>query len=75
MPEIPRMSGKAAKRAFEKAGFEVVRVTGSHHIMKKAGHPYRLSIPIHAGQTIGKGLLKSQIEAAGLTVEEFLSLL
>jgi predicted RNA binding protein YcfA (HicA-like mRNA interferase family) len=75
MPEIPRITGKEAKRAFEKAGFAVVRVSGSHHIMKKAGHPNRLSIPIHAGQTIGKGLLNSQIEAAGLTVEKFLSLL
>ena len=73
MPEIPRITGKAAVRAFEKAGFTVDRVTGSHHIMKKSGHPNRLSIPVHAGKTIGKGLLAAQIKAAGLTLEQFLA--
>jgi predicted RNA binding protein YcfA (HicA-like mRNA interferase family) len=43
--------------------------------MKRAGHPNRLSVPVHAGRTVGVGLLKSQIVAAGLTVDEFNDLL
>jgi predicted RNA binding protein YcfA (HicA-like mRNA interferase family) len=73
--ELPRISGKQAIAAFNKAGFEVVRIKGSHHIMKKACHRFRLSIPVHAGETLGVGLLASQIEAAGLTLQEFISLL
>ena len=72
MPEVPRISGAKAVKAFERAGFEVVRIKGSHHIMKRTGHPNRLSIPVHAGKTVGVGLLKSQIDAAGLTVEKFI---
>jgi len=65
------VSGKEAVAAFEKAGFYLSRISGSHHILKKDGHRHRLSIPVHAGKTVGVGLLKSQIENAGLTVGEF----
>jgi predicted RNA binding protein YcfA (HicA-like mRNA interferase family) len=75
MPSMPRISGQDAVRAFEKAGFRQDRMAGSHCIMKKAGHPYHLSIPLHKGETLGTGLLKSQIEAAGLTVDQFIALL
>jgi predicted RNA binding protein YcfA (HicA-like mRNA interferase family) len=75
MPEVPRITGSEAVRAFERAGFVVDRVSGSHHIMKREGHPFRLSIPVHGGKTVSRGLLKAQIEAAGLTVEQFVDLL
>ncbi len=72
MPSIPRITGADAKRAFQRAGFHQDRMSGSHCIMKKDGHLYHLSIPMHQGKTLGVGLLKSLIEAAGLTVEQFL---
>lgn len=75
MAKVPRISGQEAVRVFEKAGFHHDRKTGSHFILKKAGHRYRLSIPVHAGKNLGVGLLKDQIDAAGLTVEEFISLM
>ena len=75
MSKLPRITGEEAVRAFGRAGFVLDRIRGSHHILKKSGHPFRLSIPVHRGQTLGKGLLSSQIDAAGLTVEEFVQLL
>lgn len=75
MPSIPRVTGSEAVAAFERAGFRVVRVSGSHHILKRPGHRHRLSIPVHAGKTVGPGLLSKQIAAAGLTVEQFVELL
>ncbi len=75
MPRVPPISGKDAIAAFEKAGFVLARVRGSHHILKHPDNPNRLSIPVHAGKTVGKGLLKSQIENAGLTVAQFIELL
>jgi predicted RNA binding protein YcfA (HicA-like mRNA interferase family) len=73
MSEIPRVTGKEAVRAFERAGFALVRISSSHHIMKKAGCRNILSIPVHSGKTVGKGLLKSQIDAAEMTVEQFIA--
>lgn len=74
MPKTPKVSGEDAVTAFEGAGFRLVRISGSHHILKKDGCR-RLSIPVHAGKTVGAGLLLSQIKAAGLTVEECVGLL
>jgi len=75
MSKVPRITGEEAVRAFGRAGFALDRISGSHHILKRKGHPLRLSIPVHRGKNVGKGLLASQIEAAGLTLDEFLELL
>lgn len=75
MPRLPRITGTEAVRAFEKAGFVLVRVKGSHHHLKQEGNPVRLSIPCHPGKALGTGLLSRQIKDAGMTVEEFIELL
>jgi predicted RNA binding protein YcfA (HicA-like mRNA interferase family) len=75
MSKLPATTGPKAVAAFGKAGFEVDRIRGSHHILKKSGHRYALSIPCHKGKTLGIGLLRSQIDKSGLTEEEFIQLL
>jgi predicted RNA binding protein YcfA (HicA-like mRNA interferase family) len=35
MPKLPRISSKEAIRSLERLGFEQVRQTGSHVVMKK----------------------------------------
>ncbi len=76
MSEIPIITGNEAVRAFERAGFVLVRISkSSHHILKKSGIRKLITIPVHAGKTVGKGLLKSQIDAAEMTVDDFLNLL
>ena len=74
MPKLPRITGKDACKAFAKAGFWCCRIRGSHHILKRPTNPNRLSIPVHPGQNVGLGLLEDQIEAANLTVEQFIEL-
>ena len=73
MPKLPRISGREAVRAFEKAGWEVARQRGSHVVLTKPGSIYTLSIPLH--RTLGPGLLRDQIRKAELTIEEFANLL
>ena len=75
MAKPRQVTGKEAVRAFERAGFRLDRINGSHHILKKAGHPGRLSVPVHAGENLGKGLLRELIGIAGLTMDEFIALL
>ena len=66
------VSGARAVKAFEKAGFLVDRIRGSHYILKKAG--FRpIAIPMHG--TVKTGLLLAKIKEAGLTVDEFEDLL
>jgi len=73
MPRLPVISGREAVRAFERAGWKVSRREGSHIILTKAGTPVTLSVPDH--REVRRGTLRSLIRKAGLTAEEFMSLL
>lgn len=59
-------------KAFERAGWINEGQRGSHVKLTKEGNPNILSIPVHKGKPIKRGLLADQIKKAGLTVEEFL---
>jgi predicted RNA binding protein YcfA (HicA-like mRNA interferase family) len=72
MPKLPVLSGAEAVKAFERAGWRADRQRGSHVVMLKPGHIASLSVPQH--RELAPGTLRSLIRAAGMTVEEFLSL-
>ena len=59
-------------KTFKRVGWTVERQKGSHVKLSKEGNSNILSIPVHKGRPIKKGLLLDQIKKAGLTVEEFL---
>ena len=73
MPKLPRISGKDAIKVFKKLGWEVSRQRGSHIILTKDGSIYSLSVPNK--KTLAPGLLRSLINKAELTVDEFINLL
>lgn len=72
---LPIISGRDAIRAFERAGFTVLkgRGKGSHTVMSRAGHPALLTVPDH--NTLKRGTLRALIRLADLTVDEFVALL
>ena len=47
MPELPVISGREARRAFENLGWIFQRQHGSHMILTKPGNIASLSIPDH----------------------------
>lgn len=53
MSDFPSVNGRELINALEKAGFEVIRIKGSHHFLK---HPdgRRTSVPVHGPETIGQ---------------------
>lgn len=76
MPKLPRLKATEAIAAFERAGFTEKKSGGSsHRVLGRDGCQYNLSIPYHASQTLGTGLLRRLIRNAGMTVEEFIALL
>ena len=72
MPALPVVSGQRAVRAFEKAGWVKDRQRGSHVILIKPGHAASLSVPQH--RELAPGTLRALIRAAGMSVDEFVSL-
>jgi predicted RNA binding protein YcfA (HicA-like mRNA interferase family) len=74
MSQLPSVTGKQVIAALEKVGFEVARVRGSHHILIHSDGR-RTVVPVHSGETIGRGLLSQILRDTELSREEFRKLL
>ncbi len=74
MPPLPSVSGDEAVRAFERLGYERVRQRGSH-IRLKPGDAGRKPLTVPRKKELKRGMLRSLIRDAGITVEEFIELL
>ncbi|WP_414583245.1 type II toxin-antitoxin system HicA family toxin [Scytonema sp. PCC 10023] len=74
MPKLPVFTGEEVISALKKVGFQVVRQKGSHVRMQHEDGRV-VTIPVHAGKTLGKGLLRKILRDAELTRDEFLALL
>ncbi len=74
MPHAPVLTGKELLRALQKAGFVETRIKGSHHIIE---HPdgRKTVIPLHAGETIGPGLLAQILRDCEMSREALKTLL
>lgn len=74
MPKLPRLTAREIITAIEKAGFVLVRQSGSHAIYKnEAGR--RVTIPVHAAKVLHPKLLRSIMRDADLTAERLQDLL
>jgi len=74
MTALPSVRGKDLVAALKKAGFEAVRVKGSHHFLRR--EDWRTTVvPVHAGETIGPGLLSKILRDCELSREELQKLL
>lgn len=69
MAVLPVLSGRQVVQVFQSLGWQSARQRGSHIILIKSGHIATLSVPDH--KEVAKGLLRSLVRAAGLTVEVF----
>lgn len=72
MSGLHNLKPEKVVKAFERAGWVNKGQRGSHVKLTKEGNPNILSIPIHKGKPLKKGLLLDQIKKAGLTVGEFM---
>jgi predicted RNA binding protein YcfA (HicA-like mRNA interferase family) len=69
MTRLPRLKGKELIRSLKKLGFEIIRTRGSHFLLR---HPdgRTTTVPVHAGEVLGPGLLRSILRDAEITVED-----
>ena len=74
MPKLPAITANEVIKALEKRGFYRVRQRGSHVRLKNEDNLV-VTVPIHKGKTLGRGLLRKILRDANLTVEEFIELL
>ncbi len=74
MSQLPSMTGHEVIAALDKIGFEVARVRGSHHILIHSDGR-RTVVPVHTGETIGRGLIAQILRDCQITRDEFRTLL
>lgn len=72
--KLPILKADELIGALEKAGFLIIRQKGSHVRMK---HPDRraVTVPVHPGRDVGRGLLRKVLRDDELAREEFVALL
>ncbi|MFA6266519.1 MAG: type II toxin-antitoxin system HicA family toxin [Pseudolabrys sp.] len=72
---LPAVTARDAIRALERAGFVIVRQSGSHCRLIHANDPARkVTVPVHSGD-LKRGTLRAIVAQAGMTVDEFVALL
>ncbi len=67
MPKLPSISGKKTIRSLNKMGFIIVRQRGSHVFMQRG--EASVTVPLH--NPVKKSTLKSILNQAGVSLEEF----
>lgn len=74
MTKFPRLKGQEVIAALQKAGFEVLRIKGSHHFLSHSDGR-RTVVPVHRSETIGPGLMSKILRDCDIEREEFLKLI
>lgn len=69
MSRFPSVTGTQLIRALRRFGFEVVRIKGSHHFLQHDDGRCTV-VPVHRGETIGRGLLAQILRDCELSGEE-----
>ena len=60
------VTGKELGKILERNGWVLLRMQGSHHIYGREGSKIRISVPMHAGKTLKKGVVRHVLGLAGL---------
>jgi len=74
MAKAPRLTGKELIKLLKSLGFNVVRIKGSHHILKNAAGKTTV-IPVHTNEVIGPGLLAKILADCEIRKEDLLKLI
>lgn len=72
--KVPRVKGQELVAALRRAGFEVIRVKGSHHFLRHSDGRCTV-VPVHRGETIGPGLMSKILHDCEMTRDELWELL
>ena len=70
MTKRPRLTAKRLIAALRGAGFEVIRIKGSHYFLQHSDGRKTI-VPVHSGETVGPGLLTQILRDCKMTDEEF----
>ena len=73
MAKMARLTGQEVIAALKKAGFEVLRIKGSHHFLGHTDGRCTV-VPVHRGEIIGPGLMLKILRDCEIERDEFMKL-
>jgi len=68
MTKLPSLTGRGVVKALRRLGFEDIRVKGSHHFLRHEDGRCTV-VPVHRGESIGKGLLAQILRDCEISVD------
>lgn len=71
MTRWPQLKARDVVRVLENLGFRFVRQKGSHAFYKHPVTSFSTLVPMHGGEDIGRGLLRSILREANISREDF----
>jgi len=71
MTRLPQVTARELVRFLKSNGFIEDRQTGSHLILWNEERRISVTVPIHTGCDIGRGLAARILKDAGFSVEDF----
>ena len=74
MSDLPAIKGQRLIKALKKIGFEVARSKGSHNFLQHSDGRCTV-VPVHAGETIGRGLLAQIMRDCEISPEDLKNIL
>lgn len=74
MPRLPQVTAQELIRFLKLQGFVEDRQAGSHLTLRHAGRSISITVPVHTGCDIGRGLAVRILKDAGFSVEDYLRL-
>ena len=74
MGRMPQVSARELVRFLKSQGFAEQRQSGSHLTLVHAGRRLSITVPVHTGADIGRGLALRILRDAGFAVDDYLAL-
>jgi predicted RNA binding protein YcfA (HicA-like mRNA interferase family) len=74
MSRLPQLTARELVRFLKSQGFTEDRQSGSHLTLIHAGKRLAVTVPMHTGCDLGRGLVHRILKDAGYSVEDFLRL-
>jgi len=74
MTRLPRLTGREIITVLCKAGFDVIRIKGSHHFLRHSDGRTTV-VPVYRDETIGPGLMTKILHDCEMNQDEFRSFL
>jgi len=74
MTRLPRVTGQQVVAALQRAGFEIIRIKGSHHFLQHTDGRCTV-VPVHRGEVIGPGLMTKILRNCEINRNDLVKLL